>query len=1803
MSDIRFYSNELLSKTSKSTIGSSDTESGDKTDILQGYLHVDTFLNIYNEYGNNIYGLTGNGALIESSIYIGPSGVDNGISFTEGQFFMCLEPNAQYAGNELPSTSMSTVYKEIQHTSAGENIDRLSSIAAYYYLIDSDAKGDLDFIAAAQAEIWDELYDVDFANTNGINKELALVRGAFNNWESSVSGTSKSMSSAPTHYLEWNASENRYQTTISSDSKITSYGFLNPAATYFNKSSGSNYSIGLDKGNLIAYTTNKDATKATYTASFDPFAKMDMKPIYIGSNGQDMVSGNSASYKRYFSLEMAKGNLKIIKKAESNQNGSSASTSNGSGYDFKIYFDKDVDGKIDSGEYVKTVTTNSSGVATYNNIPTGQYIIEEINVPSYMTKPANQVVTVSRGNTKDVTFTNKYKTGSITVSKKGESFNYSDSSDVFVSGVNFIVKNKDTGKYVTFSGSGGTYSASSEVSGIDNATILSTNSSGKIVLNNLRYSNYEIIERSAPSGYIISGSKSINLNTSSESISFSNDIIKGNFELYHAVESFDQFDNTYKAYGSHSFKIYDVDPGDYNQNSNSTYVGTMSHQGSGRYTFNNLDYGKYKVCSAGYNTGYKAPNGTKLESGNMCYYFNIRSNSTVRLNSSYSTSSKVDFTTMGGIDYVVFDAVRSDVNLYHAVQSFKYENDAYLTYNSHNFNLYDTNTGFYNDIGSTKYLTKLSSISNGKYEYKDLKYGNYRISQSSMDAGYKNPANTTLSSGFLYYDFKVTKDGELIIIDSSYSKSSKRDFTSLNSKDHVKNDVIKGSVELYHAVESFDLYDDSYRAYDNHTFKVYDIDPGHFNEGTGSVYVDDLNSNGNGKYSLGNLDYGKYKVCSSGYNSGYKAPDGTKLESGNMCYYFNIRNNSVVTIDDSFSSSSSAIDFVTMDDIDYIIFDAVLSDVNFYHAVESLNNHSNEYLPYNLHDFKLYDTDTGFYNNDGGNSYLKKFDSIEEGIYSLTDLKYGNYRISQSSMNDGYRNPYGSNTLDGDLYYDFEVTIEGELIVIDSSYSKSKEVDFTNIDGVDYIINDAIIADVNLYHAVQSLDYHSDEYLPFDLHEFSIYDLDPDNYNLEPGYELVDVLNPMGDGEYYFEDIKYGHYIIKQTKQNVQYRNPYNTVDLDDVLYYEVFVNEDDILFTINRSYSSFDELDFVTIKDIDYIINDPVQGDITLMHATESFDYYSDEYSPYNNHVFSIYDIDSGNYNETDKSTYIMDMSSQDLGKYRQSSLKYGNYEICQTTQGDGYRNPYDTTIGELCYQVFINTEAEMTYVDSSYSNYEGLDFVELDGIDYVINDVDLGDIQFYHATESFDTLDENYYPFYKHEFTLYDVDPGFYNNIDRTDELLNFEKTSDGFYYLKDIPYGNYKICQTTMKPGYLNPENTNLDEDRLCYNFFMSEEDEVTAIDRNYSTSEELDFLELDGIDYIINDAIRSDINLYHAVLSLDNHDDNYYSYDFHEFNLYDTNPGTYNHNKNIESQYELEHSDDGLYYSNSIKYGNYKICQSFMYDPYNNPDNTSDDYPLCYDFVVDTDGEVIVIDRSYSKYEELDFVSLDDKDYVINDVIIGDFDLYNATETFENLDSGYYPYDNHVFTIYDANSGRYNEQFVWNEVSDMNFLEYGHHYIDSLKYGNYVVIQSTLDEGYKFSDGSYLSDIPVSDTDTLAYSFTINEDGSLTTLDQEYSKSEIAKNGTPEDFVTINDIDYVRNDAIRGNLEFYHAVESFVNGEEDYNKYNDHTFKLYDLDPGIYNGNAKDTDEYLWEMSSYVMGYMVHIIFYMEITKFV
>jgi hypothetical protein len=148
----------------------------------------------------------------------------------------------------------------------------------------------------------------------------------------------------------------------------------------------------------------------------------------IGGDVQDVIQVGSPiddPVKAYFKLEIASGNLEIIKTTKNNGG-------NVAGFKFEV--------KDSAGKLIGNYTTGSDDKITIPNLNVGVYTVKEIDLMDEFVQPLTnpQNITVRAGQTVSVSFENVKKLGVITVKKTNANKAMGDYS---LAGTEFAVKN------------------------------------------------------------------------------------------------------------------------------------------------------------------------------------------------------------------------------------------------------------------------------------------------------------------------------------------------------------------------------------------------------------------------------------------------------------------------------------------------------------------------------------------------------------------------------------------------------------------------------------------------------------------------------------------------------------------------------------------------------------------------------------------------------------------------------------------------------------------------------------------------------------------------------------------------------------------------------------------------------------------------------------------------------------------------------------------------------------------------------------------------------------------------------------------------------------------------------------------------------------------------------------------------------------------------------------------------------------------------------------------------------------------
>ena len=228
-------------------------------------------------------------------------------------------------------------------------------------------------------------------------------------------------------------------------------------------------------GNTLTLTASKYVNGAKLTLTKKDVTTTSQKLMILDPEmGQTMLTGQANVPVKYtYKVYALNGSLKVKKKSADGII---------SGVKFKV-----------SGNGInEELVTDSSGVATLSNIPTGTYTVTEVMSDRYV-KISPKTITVEAGQTAVASFSNVLKSGSLKVMK------VDSKTGKGVPGAQFEVYDKDDNHIAT------------ETSGAD----------GIATFKGLEYGSYYVFESLAPAGYLLSEEKySFNIKTDGQVVTW-----------------------------------------------------------------------------------------------------------------------------------------------------------------------------------------------------------------------------------------------------------------------------------------------------------------------------------------------------------------------------------------------------------------------------------------------------------------------------------------------------------------------------------------------------------------------------------------------------------------------------------------------------------------------------------------------------------------------------------------------------------------------------------------------------------------------------------------------------------------------------------------------------------------------------------------------------------------------------------------------------------------------------------------------------------------------------------------------------------------------------------------------------------------------------------------------------------------------------------------------------------------------------------------------------------------------------------
>lgn len=425
-------------------------------------------------------------------------------------YMYCIEPGAPaHSGSIKASDELQTC--EFWNNLSKMKQDNLKILLLYGFPnVNYPDLCDCDEYAATQALIWELM-----GKPNAINiHESDHARAAYDRLKAKLNNFDiKPSFSNTTVKLKWNGS--KYTGSLTDTNNILSE---------FPVISADGINIS-QSGNILNFSTSAPLKSTVQSSKSKKNIPSTNSTLYLfyAADQQTMISGTGRvdppSYNLKF--ETDHGTMKIIKKSDSG---------NVSGWEFKI-----------TGKGInKTVKTGKDGIISVD-LPVQEYTVEEINLPSYMKKPAPQKITVKYHQTASVSFENKYKEGKVQVIKVDKETNKPiETTDAVFEA---MTKNSD-GKWQS-------------LGNLKYNPTLKLYETGNIKITEHNGGTVRIYERKAPTGYVKNTNDFFDAKLTKDGevqkITFANSPQKGKIRIVKTGEVFSSVETTENSDGQ---KVY-----------------------------------------------------------------------------------------------------------------------------------------------------------------------------------------------------------------------------------------------------------------------------------------------------------------------------------------------------------------------------------------------------------------------------------------------------------------------------------------------------------------------------------------------------------------------------------------------------------------------------------------------------------------------------------------------------------------------------------------------------------------------------------------------------------------------------------------------------------------------------------------------------------------------------------------------------------------------------------------------------------------------------------------------------------------------------------------------------------------------------------------------------------------------------------------------------------------------------------------------------------------------------------------------
>ncbi len=373
--------------------------------------------------------------------------------------------------------------------------------------------------------------------------------------------------------------------------------------------------------------------------------------------------------------------------------------------------------------------------------------------------------------------------------------------------------------------------------------------------------------------------------------------------------------------------------------------------------------------------------------------------------------------------------------------------------------------------------------------------------------------------------------------------------------------------------------------------------------------------------------------------------------------------------------------------------------------------------------FELYKDNNANGKLDEGDTLLGTLSESEVGIYSKNKLRYGHYLVKETVAPAGF-------LLDTNVY----------AVFIDTH---QKVYEIQNKAGIGFV-NQPIKGNISLTKV--DAEYPENKLTGA---TFEVYKDNNADGKLDDGDTLIDTLTETSSGVYEMLDLRYGHYLVKETIAPVGF--------LLDTNVYAVFIETHQKTYKVeNNAGVGF--------------INKSIKGDIVLTKL--------DAEHPDNTLAGAIFEVykDTNNDGILDDTDILMGtLTEKENGVHQMKNLRYGHYLVKEKVPPAGFLP--DTGV----YAVFIDTNGKVYTIE----NKVGFGFV---------NTPIKGNITL--------TKVDAEYPDSKLTGATFEVykDNNADGKLDEGDTLVGTLTESElGIYTMDNLRYGHYLVRETVAPDGF--------------------------------------------------------------------------------------------------------------------------------------------------------------------------------------------------------------------------------------------------------------------------------------------------------------------------------------------------------------------------------------------------------------------